>query len=79
MENENSAPQNTKGDKEKLLLTIEGKQYEWNSQYITGSQIKQLAGIPLEVDVFLSIKEPWEDELIPNDEKVNLARRMDKA
>lgn len=74
MENEKSAPQNTKGDKEKLLLTIEEKQYEWKNQYITGSQIKQLAGIPLEVDVFLSIKEPWEDELVPNDEKVNLAR-----
>ena len=60
--------------KEKLLLTIEEKQYEWKNQYITGSQIKQLAGIPLGVDVFLSIKEPWEDELVPNDEKVNLAR-----
>lgn len=74
MENEKLAPKTLLGKKEKLLLTIEEKQFEWTNQYITGSQIKQLAGIPLEVDVYLAIKEPWQDELIPNDEKVNLAR-----
>jgi hypothetical protein len=66
-------PSNNTGKRE-LLLTIEGNQYQWSSQYITGTQIKQLAGIPLDVEVYLSIKEPWEDELIPNDENVNLAR-----
>ena len=58
----------------KLLLTIDGKQYEWDKEYISGTEIKYLAGIPPDVDIHLSIKEPWEDELIPNEEKVNLAR-----
>ena len=60
--------------KKVLLLTIDEKQYNWYEQYITGNQIKHLANIPSHIDLFLSIQKPWEDELILNDTKVNLAR-----
>lgn len=60
--------------KPSLKLFIEGKKYETFEQYITGTQLKELAGIPLETDVFLSIARPYKDELIENDKSVNLAR-----
>jgi len=57
-----------------LLLLINGKQYHYDKQYILGEQIKALGKIPLEDDLFLSIRGPWEDELISNEKEVNLAR-----
>jgi hypothetical protein len=57
-----------------LQLTINGKQYEWAQQYITGAEIRKLGNIPPDDNVFLAIKKPWEDEPIADDTKVNLAR-----
>jgi hypothetical protein len=58
----------------KLSLTIDGKHYEWHQQYITGAEIKKLGNIPVENEVFLAIKKPWEDEPILDDTRVDLAR-----
>jgi len=60
--------------KEPLRFTIEGKEYETFDQYKTGAELKQMAGIPLETELYLSIKKPYQDELIENDKSVNLAR-----
>lgn len=57
-----------------LLLTIDGNQFNWEDQYITGSQVKSLAKIPQEVDICLSVIAPWKDEHINNDSRVDLAR-----
>ena len=57
-----------------LKFVIEGKEYETCEQYLTGAELKQLAGIPLETELFLSISKPYNDELIENDTRVNLAR-----
>lgn len=57
-----------------LKMIIEGKEYSWHSQYITGKELKQLAGIPLGVQLYLSISKPYIDELIENEKQVNLAR-----
>lgn len=57
-----------------LPLTINGKQYEWHQEYITGAEIRKLGHIPSDEAIFLSIKKPWEDEPIPDDKQVNLAR-----
>lgn len=57
-----------------LHLTINGKQYEWHQQYITGAEIRRLGNVPSEDEIFLAIKKPWEDEPIASDTKVNLAR-----
>ncbi|WP_035643521.1 multiubiquitin domain-containing protein [Flavobacterium sp. ASV13] len=57
-----------------LKFTIEGKEYETFEQYKTGTELKQLAGIPLDTELFLSISKPYKDELIENEKQVNLAR-----
>ncbi len=66
--------QKNDGGKPVLNLTINGKNYEWQKEYITGSEIRELDGIPPEDEIFLAIKKPWEDEPIPDDKQVNLAR-----
>lgn len=73
MEIKNSAP-NAQKDKVPLKFVIEGKEYETFDQYKTGAELKQLAGIPLDTELFLSISKPYQDELIENDKSVNLAR-----
>lgn len=57
-----------------LRLTIDGKHYDWHQQYITGAEIKQKADIPSDFQVYLTIKEPWKDELIADNDTVDLAR-----
>ena len=57
-----------------LTLIIEGKEFEWFEQYITGQQLKELRGLPLDSELYLDIVEPWKDDAILNDEVVDLAR-----
>jgi hypothetical protein len=57
-----------------LLFTINGKQFEWKEEFIVGAEIKKLATISPEEELYLSVKDPWEDELITNETRVNLAR-----
>lgn len=57
-----------------LKFVIEGNEHETFDQYKTGAQLKELAGIPLETELFLSISKPYQDELIENEKSVNLAR-----
>src|SRR5581483_6823549 len=57
-----------------LPLTINGVNYGWHQEYITGAEIRKLGGIPAEDEIFLAIKKPWQDEPIPDDKQVNLAR-----
>lgn len=73
MDLKDGAP-NTHKQKTPLKFIIEGKEYVTVNQYKTGAELKQLAGIPLETELFLSISKPYEDELIENQTKVNLAR-----
>jgi hypothetical protein len=60
--------------KHELPLIINGKHHEWREQYITGTQIRHLGNIPPDDEIFLSIKKPWEDELIKDETRVDLAR-----
>lgn len=62
------------GKKPFLILIIEGKEFKWFEQYITGKQLKELRGLPLDCELFLDIVEPWKDDAILNDEVVDLAR-----
>ena len=62
------------GGKPELALVINGKRHEWREQYITGAQVRKLGEIPEEDEIFLAVKKPWEDEVIKNDTKVDLAR-----
>ena len=57
-----------------LKFVIEGKEYETFDQYKTGAELKEIGGIPLDTELYLSISKPYKDELIENDKQVNLAR-----
>ena len=61
-------------EKNKLILIINGIEHEWKQQYITGVEIRNLGSIQADSEVYLKIKEPWEDELIAENTKVDLAR-----
>jgi hypothetical protein len=60
--------------KKKLLLTVNGKEFESDRQFIQGATLRRLAGISEADDIFLSIAGPWEDELVKDDAFVDLAR-----
>lgn len=62
------------GKRPSLELIIEGKKFEWFEQFITGKQLKELRGLPIDCELFLDIVEPWKDDAILNDEIVDLAR-----
>lgn len=72
-ENKDKNPKGEHGNRV-LELTINGKKYEWNQQYITGAEIRRLGHIVKDEEIFLAVKKPWEDEPIPDDKSVNLAR-----
>jgi len=57
-----------------LNLVINGKEYHWDKQYITGAEIRHLGSIPREDEIFLKIKEPWKDELVNDETQIDLAR-----
>jgi hypothetical protein len=61
-------------EKKVLHLVINGQKHEWVHQYITGGEIRKLGGIPAADEIFLKIEKPWEDELINDATKVDLAR-----
>jgi hypothetical protein len=60
--------------KKNLKFIIDCTEYEWDKQYITGSEIRQLGNIPQDAQVFLSILGPYDDELINDGDRVDLAR-----
>ena len=72
--NNNQGEAHSPKPKVPLQFVIEGKEYETFDQYRTGAELKQLAGIPLDTELFLSISKPYQDELIENEKQVNLAR-----
>lgn len=62
------------GGRQALTFTVEGKSFETFDQYKTGTELKQLAGIPLPTELFLAVEEGYNPELISNEDKVDLAR-----
>ena len=72
--NTNENGQDDQKGRPSLILIIEGKKFEWFEQYITGQQLKELRGLPLDSELYLDIVEPWKEDAILNDEVVDLAR-----
>lgn len=62
------------GSHQLLKFIVEGRIFEWNEQYITDDQIKKIAGLPENSELYLSICEPWQDEPIKPGEPIDLAR-----
>lgn len=61
------------GGRKTLTLQIEGKEYEWNEQFITGLQLKTLAGLSPDTPLYRNVAETYQDEQIENLTRVNLA------
>lgn len=60
--------------KNTLELIINAVKHEWPTQYITGAEVRKLGNIPTEDQILLDIERPWEDEIITDDTKTDLAR-----
>lgn len=58
-----------------LTFFIDGKRFESTERYKSGSQLKELAGIPLTTDLYLELEEGYDPELINNQKEVDLARK----
>ncbi|UUW08672.1 multiubiquitin domain-containing protein [Flavobacterium plurextorum] len=65
---------NKNAGKPVLNFVVNKMSYEWLDQYITGEQIRKIAKIKGDDKLYLQITEPWDDELIFDDTRVNLAR-----
>lgn len=57
-----------------LELIVNGQKFKWHGQWITGKEIKELSGAPDDLPLFLIVTAPWEDELIQDHARVDLAR-----
>ncbi len=57
-----------------LELIINGGKFEWKQQYILGAEVRKLGKIPSDHEIFLDIEKPWNDEVIVDDTRVDLAR-----
>jgi hypothetical protein len=57
-----------------ITLVVCGKEYQWDYQFIKGIQIKDLAGLPENAGLYLSVNEPWDDEPVANNDQIDLAR-----
>lgn len=56
-----------------LRFSVDNQLVETPAQFLTGAQIKELAGVPAERELFLVVPE-YEDEFISDETSVNLAR-----
>jgi hypothetical protein len=57
-----------------LPLVIEGREYTWNRQYISGASLRKLGNIDPQDEIFLMLQRPYEDERIEDKTVINLAR-----
>ena len=55
-------------------IMIDQKPYDWAEQFITGAQIKQLAGVDMGYGVWLKVPGPGEDQEIGDQEQVDLSQ-----
>ena len=54
-------------------IMIDQKPYDWPNQFITGAQIKQLAGVDMSYGVWLKVHGPGEDLPVGDQEQVDLS------
>ena len=59
--------------KKKFNFLVAGKPYFTEHQFLTGAQIKEMAGVPIEYELYMTAPH-MRDVLIQNSEIVNFAR-----
>lgn len=55
-------------------ILVDQKPYDWPDQFITGSQIKTLAGVDTSYGVWIKVSGPAEDLPVGNDDQVDLSK-----
>lgn len=56
-------------------IIVDQKPHKWPKQFITGLEIKRLAGVdPAAYDAWLDVKGP-EDELVADDVKIDVSKK----
>ena len=73
MTDKHSEDQNHNQHAHTLEFTVDGIKYSWHHQYITGLEIRTHAGIADDKNIYLVVKKPWDDELITDQARVDLA------
>lgn len=61
-------------DRNALPFFIEGKEFTSFEQYKTGKEIKVIGSLPHDAELYLRIVDPWKDEPVNDDDKIDLAR-----
>ena len=56
-----------------LKFSVDNRMFETDKQFLLGEEIKRMAHVPLEFDLYLVIP-GFQDELIENSTRVNMAR-----
>ena len=59
--------------KKHFLFSVDGRPYSTEHQFLIGEQIKRMAGVPAEFELYLVIPH-FQDELIEDNKTVNFAR-----
>ena len=63
----------TEAGRKKYKLFVDSRQYEWGKQYISGTELRALAGIASGVQVFLEEPGPEKpDRPVPPEASINL-------
>lgn len=67
---------NSQNDRKKndFKILVDQKPFDWPEQFITGIQIKELAGTDMSYGVWLKINGPGEDAPIGDDEQFDLSQ-----
>lgn len=64
--------------KEKIMLFVDGDKYEWDKDTITGAQLRTLAAIPQNAQIFLKV--PGKPDLpVNNDTTIDLHKHHGPA
>jgi hypothetical protein len=72
MENQNEVLQQINSGAFKVI--IEGKFFEVSKPLISGRELKELGGIPLDTELYLSLKGSQPDELVGNEHEIESGR-----
>lgn len=57
-----------------LPVTFQDQKFTWGGQYANGKELKKLFGVPVDQALFLSLVDPWDDQLITDEMVIDLAR-----
>lgn len=55
-------------------FTVDGKVFESKHPFITGAEIRQLAGLPADAELYLDTPRGWQDHYVRNEDRIDLGK-----